>query len=128
MTMRARVSVALLLVAVAGVSCAHQRPQAGLPGVPLEQRIFIWAEGEPDDGPAPLAVEFDCDVMEEVRDPRFFWDFGDGSAESTEQNPKHVYDKPGQYTARVVLTDADGNAGEDVVQIWVEVPEATPTP
>jgi PKD repeat protein len=33
---------------------------------------------------------------------RWYWDFGDGK-NSTEQNPLHVYSKPGNYTVKLTV-------------------------
>jgi PKD repeat protein len=35
------------------------------------------------------------------------WDFGDGSAASTEPNPQHTYPAPGSYTVLLQVTDDD---------------------
>ncbi|WP_062204224.1 ThuA domain-containing protein [Streptomyces sp. NBRC 109706] len=65
-------------------------------------------------GPAPLEVNFDS---EGSHDPdgtpvTFAWDFdGDGSVDSTEATGSHTYTEPGQYTARLTVTDADGSTG-----------------
>ena len=37
------------------------------------------------------------------------WDFGDGDS-STAPNPKHAYDKSGNYTVRLTVTDDAGDA------------------
>lgn len=84
---------------------------------------IIWADGDPWDGPAPLEIEFECDLMEEVPDPKFEWDFGDGSPKSADSHPKHVYEKPGQYTAVCRVTDPSGGVGEDSVVIDVDPAE-----
>ena len=36
------------------------------------------------------------------------WDFGDGSAISTDQNPKHTYAAPGTYTIKLIATSDRG--------------------
>jgi hypothetical protein len=46
------------------------------------------------------------------------WDFGDGSAGSTEQNPMHEYAEPGVY--EVCLTVSNANASDTYCE-WVEV-------
>lgn len=81
---------------------------------------IIWADGDPWDGPAPLTVEFECDLMEEVPDPKYEWDFGDGSPISTESHPVHTYTQPGRYTAKCKVTDPEGGVGEDEIIIDVE--------
>ena len=54
------------------------------------------------------------------------WDFGDGST-STEREPSHVFEKPGNYT--VTLTVRDDGGGADSKRMSVVVAEApTETP
>jgi len=82
--------------------------------------LIVWVSGEPDSGPVPLAVTFSAESLEEVFDnPSYEWDFGDGSPISKEAAPVHTYEKPGQYTARVTVTQVDGRSGQD--ETWVEV-------
>ncbi|MEL6191098.1 MAG: PKD domain-containing protein [Bacteroidota bacterium] len=38
----------------------------------------------------------------------WFWDFGDGGATSTAQNPTHTYANDGLYTVSLTVTDANG--------------------
>ncbi|HET9031878.1 MAG TPA: PKD domain-containing protein [Dokdonella sp.] len=38
----------------------------------------------------------------------YVWEFGDGSASSTEASPTHAYPAPGSYTASVTVTDDGG--------------------
>lgn len=85
---------------------------------------IIWADGDPWDGPAPLTVEFECDLMEEVPDPKYEWDFGDGSPISHESHPVHTYTQPGRYTAKCKVTDPEGGIGEDEIIIDVEPADA----
>lgn len=104
-------------------SPAAEAPPAGQPdddGEPVEW--IIWADGDPWDGEAPLSVEFECDLMEEVPNPKYEWDFGDGN-KSDESHPKHTYAKPGRFTASCKVTDPSGGVGEDSVIIDVEAPE-----
>lgn len=81
---------------------------------------IIWADGDPWDGKAPLEVAFECDLMEEIDQPKYEWDFGDGSPKVNESHPKHTYQKAGQYTAICRVTDPTGGQGEDSVVIDVE--------
>jgi PKD repeat protein len=40
------------------------------------------------------------------------WDFdNDGVADSTEQNPTHVYIRHGRYTVSLTVTESDGDSG-----------------
>lgn len=88
-------------------------------GAPDEE-LAVWADADPDLGEAPLAVQLSADPLEEIEQASYTWDFGDGSAPSGEQNPKHVYAKAGQYTARLTVKDAAGRIGTDEAQIDVE--------
>ena len=88
-----------------------------------EYELDVIAEAEPDEGAPPLKVQFTASVEEEEGGPwTFGWDFGDGS-KSTEQNPVHTYDKVGEYTATLTVTDQKGNKGTDEIDIFVETDE-----
>jgi plastocyanin len=39
----------------------------------------------------------------------FAWSFGDGTANSTQEGPQHVYTTPGTYTVILSVTDVDGD-------------------
>jgi len=111
-------------------AASEPAPEAAAPAVVVEEEEewVIWADGDPWDGPAPLTVEFECDLMEEVPEPKYEWDFGDGSPVSNEANPTHVYERPGHFTAKCRVTDPAGGVGEDSVVIEVEAPGAAPAP
>jgi PKD repeat protein len=85
-----------------------------------DYELDVIAEAEPDEGAPPLKVQFTASVEEETGGPfTFGWDFGDG-AKSTEQNPSHTYDKVGEYTATLTVTNQKGNKGTDEIDIFVE--------
>jgi hypothetical protein len=55
----------------------------------------------------------------------YTWTFGDGQT-STQANPTHVYDTPGQYTARLAVSDGTNTTQSSTITISVgEPPEAT---
>jgi len=88
-----------------------------------EYELDVIAEAEPDEGAPPLKVQFTASVEEETGGPfTFGWDFGDGS-KSTEQNPVHTYEKVGEYTATLTVTNQKGNKGTDEIDIFVETDE-----
>lgn len=83
----------------------------------------------PDDpqGNAPLKIRFngsgsndDDGVIESYK-----WDFGDGSMPAKTARAEHVYDKPGEYSVELTVTDNDGNEGKAKATITV-LGEKTP--
>ncbi len=76
----------------------------------------------PDNGPAPLTVRFSSQGS---RDPdgeplTYAWDFdGDGTVDSTEPGPTHVYTEPGSFTARLTVTDLSGKTASSTETIVV---------
>jgi len=85
-----------------------------------EYELDVIAEAEPDEGAPPLKVQFTASVEEDEGGPwKFEWDFGDGQ-KRTEQNPVHSYDKVGEYTATLTVTDQKNNKGTDEIDIFVE--------
>lgn len=88
-----------------------------------EYELDVIAEAEPDEGAPPLQVQFTASVEEDEGGPwKFEWDFGDGK-KSTEQNPTHTYDKVGEYTATLTVTDQKNNKGTDEIDVFVETDE-----
>lgn len=53
------------------------------------------------------------------------WNFGDGSATSSEANPTHTYNGAGAYTAQLTVTDSLG--GTAVANVQIIVGNAVPT-
>ncbi len=58
-------------------------------------------------GFAPLTVDFVNNTKFAVS---YSWDFGDGSAISTEENPTHVYETAGTYTVALTATNEKGDS------------------
>ena len=75
----------------------------------------------PATGNAPMTVVFDTTASDpDAAGPlSYHWDFGDGSAASTKEDPNHVYTGAGTYVATLEVTDAAG--GVTVVQTPVTV-------
>jgi cytochrome c len=100
-----------------------------------DRRPIAHATATPDNGPAPLDVQFSS---EGSNDPEgtalsFAWDFdNNGTTDSTEANPTHTYANPGSYTATLRVSDAGGLTAVDNVQVvagntrpvvTIEIPE-----
>ncbi len=75
---------------------------------------------------SPPVAAFSADVKTIMRDgtvnftdestktpTSWSWDFGDGSAESMEQNPSHIYDTEGTYTVTLTATNDHGSDDEE---------------
>ena len=79
------------------------------------------ASGNPTSGLAPLGVQFSsAGSSDPDGDPiTTTWDFGDGSATSTQANPLHSYSANGSFTARLTVADNRGGSASDTVPITV---------
>ncbi|MFJ7996099.1 ThuA domain-containing protein [Streptomyces sp. NPDC096310] len=76
----------------------------------------------PDTGAAPLTVAFSSagSGLPGGQPVRYAWDFdGDGTTDSTEANPSHVYRDKGRFTARLTVTGPGGLTGLSVQEITV---------
>jgi hypothetical protein len=82
--------------------------------------LLAWADGSPEEGKAPLTVEFKADTEGGTPPLKYLWKFGDGSPDSTEPNPKHTYGKPGKYRADLEVSDSAGDSDSDYIEIEVE--------
>ena len=132
----ATVALALLLVlAGCGGGAKTETPQAttttvassaattttGASGKAVEEPapLLAWADGTPEDGPAPLSVEFKADVEGGTPPLKYSWTFGDGTPDANEASPKHVYQKAGKYRADLSVTDSGGDSDTDYIEIEV---------
>lgn len=72
--------------------------------------------------PSFIAAETECDFTNiSQNSTSWSWDFGDGSEQSTEKNPKHKFAKPGTY--KVVLRAFNPNGASSTVEKTVVVRE-----
>jgi cytochrome c len=82
-------------------------------------------------GGTPLEVNFDPSGTHDLDEQEltYAWDFdSDGTTDSTEAGPiSHTYDTPGQYTAKLSVTDTTGLTGSASVLITVGNTEPTVT-
>jgi hypothetical protein len=64
----------------------------------------------PTSGKKPLTVRFtDTSIPQGCPVLTWDWDFGDGTANSSVQNPSHVYTKQGTYAVKLIVTSAAGS-------------------
>jgi hypothetical protein len=91
-----------------------------------EGDCIVVADADPDYGPPPLTVTFSAEAECNVGQPKYKWEFGDGSPPSSETNPTHTYAQAGDYTASVVITSPGGATASDEVDITVEEDEGEP--
>ena len=75
-------------------------------------------------GDAPFETFLSCVVDSGTPPYTYSWDFGDGTAGSTEQNPEHVYENPGTYTATVNVQDDAGKTASRSMTIQVNNPSS----
>ena len=68
------------------------------------------AHGTPSTGNAPLTVNFTGSATGGTAPYTYSWNFGDGTATSTAQNPSHTYNTAGTFTATLTVTDASSPA------------------
>ncbi len=82
--------------------------------------LLAWADSDTDEGKAPLTVQFTADVEGGKAPLSYVWKFGDGTPDSNEANPKHVYQKAGTYRADLEVKDSSGDSDSDYLEITVE--------
>jgi PKD repeat protein len=88
----------------------------GIPGANISP--VAAASATPASGEAPLDVQFSSEGSGDSDGEiiALSWDFGDGSAPSTDANPQHIY-QVGDYTAILTVTDDFGDTRTDTVSI-----------
>ena len=81
--------------------------------------LLAWADGTPEDGLAPLTVDFKSDVEGGTPPLKYTWKFGDDTPDTNEANPKHTYTKAGKYRADLSVSDSTGDSDTDYIEIEV---------
>src|SRR6185503_12384563 len=90
---------------------------AGTPNTPPT----AMASGTPTSGTAPLTVNFSSagSSYPDGSIASYSWNFGDGTAASTNPAPAHVYQNAGNFTAVLTVTDNRGATATAQVGITV---------
>lgn len=74
----------------------------------------------PENGSAPLDVTFiGSNSTDDVAVVSYLWNFGDGSATSTEMSPRHVFNEKGSYQVSLTVEDAEGLSNTQTITIVV---------
>ena len=82
----------------------------------------------PATGVAPLNVEFmDTSISGSWPIANWSWNFGDGSATSTLQNPTHVYTSRGVYSVSLTVSDAYNTSNSITMTDMINVTNQAPT-
>src|SRR5215467_10339564 len=83
--------------------------------------LTATAAGTPKTGNAPLNVSFTGSASGGTAPYSYSWNFGDGSAASTVQNPSHTYSSAGTYTATLTVTDSASPANKATSTVTIKV-------
>jgi PKD repeat protein len=103
----------------AAAAAPAAQPQAPAPA----EELYVDLEGDPDEGPPPLTVKWTSTVEDGTPPYTYKWDFGDGSTPSADANPTHKYEKEGEFTTTLTVTDSKGLTGSEEYDILVEKEE-----
>ena len=70
----------------------------------IKTAVDAYFQPTPYIGCAPLDVFFNNKSRNQGK---FFWDFGDGTVDSSNFSPNHIYKEPGLYTVSLVIIDSN---------------------
>ncbi len=90
---------------------------------PCTGGMEVYCYGEPRSGDAPLEVDFSASVSCGTPPYSYSWNFGDGSAGSSEPNPSHTYTDGGSFQACVTVDDSTGASKVCCLTVTVGVVE-----
>jgi len=89
------------------------------PAEPVVQPLVAWIEAEPEEGEAPLKVQFTARLKGGTLPYNLQWVFGDESEPTSEANPVHTYTKPGTYFVELTAKDSGDDDDDDDIEIEV---------
>ena len=98
--------------------------EPGTVATPEPNELLLDTNADPLYGEAPLIVRFSAAPFDkrDAKNPTYRWSFGDGSPDSTEQNPVHTYTRPGEYKVTVSVQAESGISGFDEFDLSVDEP------
>ena len=114
-------------------------PEPGEPPPPIDEEPIVEPPQEPSQVQPPLILDIitvpeaptvgaqvEFEAVVEVQGgsvASWLWSFGDGSI-STDQNPYHIYQSPGEYDVGLVVTDSNGLSAHETAVIVVQGQES----
>jgi hypothetical protein len=111
------VALAALLITACGGGDGKKGKGLSDPN-PDNTAFHVAADGSRFGGPSPLTVNFFSEPFHEKGPVRWRWRFDDGTT-SEEQNPAHIFKKPGYYQVLMEARDATGqDAWNLIVGVW----------
>ena len=100
---------------------ATPAPQSAVPRAepaePVVQPLVAWIEAEPEEGEAPLKVQFTARLKGGTLPYKLQWVFGDDSEPTSEANPVHTYTEPGSYFVELTANDSGDDDDDDDIEI-----------
>jgi PKD repeat protein len=90
--------------------------------------LAATVSANPTSGQIPLAVSFTGTATGGTPPYSYSWNFGDGSAASTTQNPSHTYSTAGTYTATLTVTDSASPAKTATSSVTITASPVSGTP
>ncbi|MBI5669851.1 MAG: PKD domain-containing protein [Chloroflexi bacterium] len=94
---------------------------------PLPAAPVAAFSANPTSGDAPLTVQFTNQLSGDITG--IVWNFGDGSPETGDTNPSHVYNAAGVYTVTLTVNGPGGsNATQQTITVNAPLPTQTPLP
>ena len=110
----------LFVIDAAGVPSVARMVTVAAGTPPANRDPVAVAAANPSSGTAPLSVSFDGRSSNDPDgDPlSYSWDFGDGGTSSAAA-PAHTYSAPGDYTARLTVSDGLGGSSTATTEISV---------
>ena len=112
-------TVAALVIAACGGDDSAKNGGTGVSDPnPDNDQFHVGATGSRFGGPSPLTVNFFSKPFHEKGTVRWRWRFDDGTT-SEEQNPAHIFKRPGYYQVLMEARDATGqDAWNLIVGVW----------
>jgi PKD repeat protein len=101
----------------------------GADGAPAAARSDVWqfsaqalaasVTASPTAGPAPLNVTFALSISGGNAPYNVSWEFGDGTVSTAPSQTTHLYGFPGNFSAKVSVTDSAGDSATESIPIAV---------